>query len=441
MDKIRTRIAPSPTGILHVGTARTALINYLFAKKHGGDFIVRSEDTDKERSTKEFEENILEGLNNLGLVHDELYRQSEDVQFHIDAIEKLIAGDKAYVSEEESKNEEGKMVEVVRLRNPGKEITFNDVIRGDVTFDTTELGDFVIARSKTDPLYHLAVVVDDARMKITHVIRGEDHISNTPRQILIQEALGYERPIYAHLPLILGPDKAKLSKRHGATSVEEYLAMGYTKEAFINYLALLGWHPKDEQEIFTLNELIKEFELERVQKGGAIFSLEKLDWINKEHLQNLDDKTYLNSLDITELEKLPQFSQNRLEKMLPIIRERLHKFSEFTAEEFSYFFETPEYEKENLLFKGKGKLEDTKKHLEYVKNTFTEAQNEAWSDPEILKESIWDYASEVGRGDVLWPLRYALSGRDKSADPFSLLSILGKEESFARIENALEKIG
>lgn len=440
MNNIRTRIAPSPTGVLHVGTTRTALFNYLFAKKHGGDFIVRVEDTDKERSTKEFETNILEGLQNLGLTYDELYRQSEDVEHHIEAIQKLIASGNAYISEEESKKEEGKMTTVVRLKNPGKEITFHDLIRGDVTFDTSDLGDFVIARSETDPLYHLAVVVDDHRMNISHVIRGEDHISNTPRQILIQEALGYERPIYAHLPLILGPDKSKLSKRHGATSVDAYLSMGYTKEGFINYLALLGWHPEGDQEIFTLEELVQEFELERAQKGGAIFSAEKLDWVNKEHLQKLSDEEYLERLDLKEVTTLPQYSAEKMQKVLPLVRERLHKFSEFNTDETAFFFDTPTYEKENLLFKGKGDLQETKKHLEYVKNTLGELKNEAWSDSEQLKASIWEYASEVGRGDVLWPLRYCLSGLDKSPDPFTILPILGKEESLRRIDTAIENI-
>lgn len=438
--KIRTRIAPSPTGVLHVGTARTALFNYLFAKQNDGEFIIRIEDTDKERSTKEFEENILNGLAWLGLTHDELHYQSKDVDYHKTAIETLLQTDKAYKSEEESIKEPGKTVTVIRLRNPGKTITFTDLVRGEVTFDTAELGDFVIARSIDDPLYHLAVVVDDHRMDITHVIRGEDHISNTPRQILIQEALHYERPIYAHLPLILGEDRSKLSKRHGATAVDSYKEQGYLKDAFCNYLALLGWHPEGEQEIFTLDELIKNFDLTRVQKGGAIFSLEKLDWINKQHMANLSDEEYMEYLQTEEFESLPQYSEERLIKMLPIIRERLHKFNEFTSEEFAYFFTTPTYEIDQLLFKGKGDLTNTKKHLEYAKNTLSELQNEVWSDSEALKASLWDYASEMGRGDVLWPLRFALSGKEKSPDPFTLLSILGKEESFTRINAALEKI-
>ena len=440
MNNIRTRIAPSPTGVLHMGTARTALVNYLFAKKMGGEFLIRIEDTDKERSTKEFETNILDGLDWLGLQHDALSRQSETLIHHTDAIAKLIESGAAYESEEDSKREEGKKVTVVRLKNPGKKITFNDLIRGDVTFDTTDLGDFVIARSVTDPLYHLAVVVDDERSKITHVIRGEDHISNTPRQILIQEAFGYERPLYAHLPLILGEDKSKLSKRHGATSVDDYKEMGYTKDAFLNYLALLGWHPTDEQEIFTLVELVKEFDIARVQKGGAIFSIEKLDWINKHHIEKLSDEAYFVGLDLSEIINLPQYSDERMSMVLPLVRERLHKFGDFEHEEIAFFFDTPTYKTENLLFKGKGDIADTKKHLEHVRKTLSELENDAWSDTEVLKASIWDYASEVGRGDVLWPLRYCLSGRDKSPDPFTILPILGKEESLKRIDTALEDI-
>lgn len=438
MAKIRTRIAPSPTGVLHVGTARTALFNYLFAKKNGGEFIIRVEDTDKERSTKEYEENILEGLAWLNLTHDELHHQSEDVERHKEAIQTLINAGAAYVSEEEAKNNPGEKVEVVRLKNPNKDITFTDLIRGDVTFNTEELGDFVIARRIDDPLYHLAVVVDDHRMEISHVIRGEDHISNTPRQILIQEALGYERPVYAHLPLILGEDRSKLSKRHGATAVDAYKEQGYLPEAFLNYMALLGWHPEGDQEIFSLEELINAFELERVQKGGAVFSEEKLDWVNKEHLGKLDDATYAGHLNLEDIKNLPQYSDERFQKVLPLIRERLHKFSDFDSQEFAFFFEAPTYEKENLLFKGKGELEDTKKHLEHVQKTLSELKNDAWNDPEAIKASIWDYASEVGRGDVLWPLRYCLSGADKSPDPFTLLSILGSEESISRIEKAIE---
>lgn len=435
--KIHTRIAPSPTGVLHVGTARTALINYLYAKQQGGTFTIRSEDTDKARSTKAFEDNIIEGLKWLNIHHDTFVRQSEEVEHHTAALQKLIDDDKAYVSKEEAKNEPGKQVDVVRLRNPGATITFTDLIRGDVTFDTTELGDFVIARAIDDPLYHLAVVVDDHRGGITHVIRGEDHISNTPRQILIQEALGYERPTYAHLPLILGEDRSKLSKRHGAVSVDAYKQQGYLPEAFTNYLALLGWHPEGEEEIFTMEELANLFELERVQKGGAIFSLEKLNWINKHHLQRLSEGAFLAHIE-TFLPEALIAHKDRLERLLPDLRERVEVPETLQEEDFSYITEKPEYSKESLKFKGRGEYEDIQTHLSKVQELLENVSD--WNSPEAVKEALWDYASEVGRGDVLWPLRMALSGKDRSPDPFTLATVFGKEETQKRITFALEKL-
>lgn len=281
-QKIITRFPPSPTGPLHIGNVRTALFNYIFAKKNGGDFIVRIEDTDKARSKKEYEDEMLESLRWLGLKWDgELLHQSERTKIYKKYLQKLIDENKAYVSTET----EGENREVVRFRNPNKSVKFDDLVRGTVEFDTTELKDFVIAKSVDEPLYHLAVVIDDFESGVTHVIRGEDHISNTPRQILIQEAIGAPRPLYAHLPLILAQDRSKLSKRkHGeSVSLDYYRNKGYSPEAIINYLALLGWNPGTEQEIFTLRELINVFDLERVHKGGAIFDEKKLAWVNRKH--------------------------------------------------------------------------------------------------------------------------------------------------------------
>ena len=275
LGKVAVRMAPSPTGNFHVGGARTALFNFLFARKNNGEFILRIEDTDKERSKKEFEDDIFESLEWLGLKYDEFYRQSERGEIYRNYVEKMLNNDSVYEAEDK----------VIRFRNPNKKIKFNDLVRGEIEFDTTELKDFVIAKSVDEPLYHLAVVIDDFESGVTHVIRGEDHISNTPRQILIQEAIGATRPLYAHLPLILAQDRSKLSKRkHGeSVSLDYYRNKGYSPEAIINYLALLGWNPGTEQEIFTLEELINVFDLERVHKGGAIFDEKKLAWVNRKH--------------------------------------------------------------------------------------------------------------------------------------------------------------
>ena len=245
---------------------------------------MRMDDTDKERSTKEFEQNIVLGLAWLGLNHDELYRQSERGELYKKYLKQMLDDGHAYVSQEEVK-EEGQRSEVIRLKNPSKRITFTDLVRGEVSFDTTELGDMVIAKSLEEPLYHLASVVDDFEMGITHIIRGEDGISNTPRQILLQEAIGAPRPIYAHLSLILASDRSKLSKRkHGEMVwIDTYKDKGYSAEAIINYLALLGWNPGTDQEIFTLEELIKVFNIAKVHKGGAIFDEKKLAWVNRKH--------------------------------------------------------------------------------------------------------------------------------------------------------------
>ncbi|MDP2598415.1 MAG: glutamate--tRNA ligase family protein, partial [Candidatus Liptonbacteria bacterium] len=274
------RFAPSPTGKFHVGGIRSALYNYLYARKHGGKYILRCEDTDPVRSKKEFEEYFLEVFSWLGLAHDEYFRQSERTDIYKRYLEKLIDEGKAYVSQEIPK-EEGQRTEVVRFKNPNTKITFHDEVLGDITFDTTELGDFVIARDMESPLYHFSVVVDDFEMGVTHIIRGQEHVSNTPRQILIQEAIGAPRPVYAHGSIILNEERAKLSKRDPTVRPTlEYRDEGYLPEALLNFMALLGWNPGTEQEIFTLKELVQAFSFERMQKQGAIFKADKLEWIN-----------------------------------------------------------------------------------------------------------------------------------------------------------------
>ncbi len=457
-EQVVVRFAPSPTGVLHVGSARTALFNYLFARKNSGKMILRIEDTDKDRSKPEYEKDIKTGLSWLGIDFDEEYRQSDRGEVYKKYIEKMINDGTAFEAEE-NKDGTGK---IIRFKNPNTKITFEDKIRGEVTFDTTELGDFVIAKDLNSPLYHLGVVVDDHEMGVTHVIRGEDGISNTPRQILIQDAIGAIRPSYAHIPLILASDKSKLSKRHGAVSVLDFRNKGYLPEALVNFLALIGWNPGDEREIFSMEELIKEFTLEKIQKGGAVFNTEKLDWFNKEYIRNFESQKVKKSIDEWMPEKIKQlegYNNEMLIKITPIILERINKWSDIgvMAEEgeYDYYFEQPQYlvdelfpnnfsrpnyDKEDKLFWTQEKRKEIiKKHIQKVVEIMQNISQEDFT-AEKIKEAICDYATEEGRGNVLWPMRYALSGRDKSPDPFLLAELLGKDESIKRIAFAIKKL-
>lgn len=443
-----TRFAPSPTGMFHVGGIRSALYNYLFARKHNGIYILRCEDTDKKRSKKEYEEYFLEVFRWLGLEHDEYYRQSERTTIYRAYLERLIAEGKAYVSKEKPEKE-GDREEVVRFKNPGIDVTFDDVVLGTITFNTHELGDFVIARDLDEPIYHFTVVVDDHEMGVTHVIRGQEHVSNTARQILIQEAIGASRPIYAHASIILNEERAKLSKRDPTVRPAlEYRDEGYLPEAILNFMALLGWNPGTEQEIFTKEELIHAFTLERMQKPGAVFNPEKLEWINKEHMKRLSDNERFERLSAALPEfirKLPGYSEETLRAAVPVLLERITRFGEIRelAEhgEIAYLFEDPNISSpESLIWKNlQGRpdaTELTRTHLRHV-TKLLEQYSAGWT-AENIREAIWPYADKHGRGDVLWPIRYALSGRDRSPDPFQLLAILGKDTSLRRLERAYE---
>lgn len=442
-----TRIPPSPTGKLHIGTVRTALFNYLFAKHAGGKMVFRSEDTDKERSKPEFEQEITTGLASLGLHwdNDPIVRQSKRAAIYRTHLEQCIESGHAYISEEPGKADPTTTVNVIRLKNPNKDITFVDLIRGPITFNTTELGDVVIARSIDDALYHFAVVVDDALMGVTHVIRGEDHISNTPRQILIQEALGFTRPAYAHLPLILAPDKSKMSKRHGAVSIAAYQEEGFLDAAIINYMALLGWNPGTDEELFTLVELIERFTLDHVGKSGAVFNRDKFLWYNRQYLEKLSDSEFLEYLApaITKrLTDLPQYDSNRLAAILRTIRERIMVRSEFAssveAGEYDFAFVPPQFEVSLLLPKNVENLTEILPHLQKM---LLLLETTDFSSPEVVKAAVWPYAEEAGKGNVLWPLRTALSGKAQSPDPFTIAYTIGKEETLSRLRIACGKIG
>lgn len=440
-QNVITRFAPSPTGNLHSGSYRTAIFSYLFAKKHGGEFVLRIEDTDKERSKKEYEDNILESLSWLGIVHDRFYRQSEHVVRHKAVLEQLVKDGHAYISKEEAKDGSGVIKEIVRFKNPNTRISFHDLIKGEVAMDTTDLGDFVIAKNINEPLFHLAVVVDDFDEGITHVIRGEDHVSNTPRQILIQKAIGAPTPIYAHLPLVLGADKQKLSKRKGALAMTEYRDLGYLPEALLNMVSMVGWNPGTEQELFSKEALVEAFDLSKVQKSPAVFGEEKLNWFNREYIKALSGEAFWKYAEPW----LPEGLDTAiLKKIEPIIRDRIEKFSDikalFEAGEFSYFFESPRVDQAILVWKTLREdlegLQKTKGFLQEVFMLLESLSEDRWNAVSI-KEHVWPLTQRIGTGEVLWPMRVSLSGKEKSPDPFELASILGKAETLKRLKEVI----
>ncbi|OJI08843.1 MAG: hypothetical protein COV08_02980 [Candidatus Vogelbacteria bacterium CG10_big_fil_rev_8_21_14_0_10_49_38] len=436
-NNIITRIAPSPTGLFHLGTARTALFNYLFAKQHQGKFIFRLDDTDRERSRPEYVDDIAEAMSWLGLTADETYRQSEHQALYRAKLEELLAQDKIYWSQEEIK-EAGDRTTVLRFRNPNRLISFRDLVRGDIEFATADLGDFVVAKDLDTPLYHFASVADDLQSEITHVIRGEDHISNTPRQILLIEALGGERPLYAHLPIIMAPDKSKLSKRkHGElAAISAYRRQGYLPEAVINFIALLGWSPQSGQtedrneEVLTLPDLLAKFDLTKVGKSGASLHLDKLNWLNRVYLKRLpaqELKRQVLSFLPAEFTKEVWYDEAMLVKILPLILDRLDRLDQVTAlaqaGELTYFFRRPEPTAVQL--KTPASLAATAELIAAIpEEDFTH---------ETVRAAVWPRAEAVGKGQVLWPLRVALTGLDKSPDPFTVAAVLGKTETLARL--------
>ncbi len=430
-----TRIAPSPTGYLHFGLARTALYSYLYARQNGGTYVLRIEDTDAARNKPEYEADIHEQLSWLGLAPDIRYRQSDHLARHTECLTRLIADGHAYVSEEASKDDPEKTASVVRFRNPGITIAFADLIRGEIAFDTTELGNFVIARSVDDPLYHLAVVVDDHDEGVTHVIRGEDHISNTPRHILLQRALGFQTPHYAHIPLILMPDKSKMSKRKHESAVRHFRERGILPEALINYLALLGWNPGGERELYSLEELVPLFSIGKVHKSGAVFDEEKLLWFNHQYLRRLPDEEFLRRL-FTHLPDTVAIDP----RLAPFLKERartLHEASEMLLSGEFDFFGPVSCDAALLLHNKTLDATVTKAHLGMLKSLLSGmAPNQ--TDPERVKACIMPYADKEGRGAVLWPLRVALSGKERSLDPFTLISLVGTEEAIKRLDTARE---
>jgi glutamyl-tRNA synthetase len=487
---VRVRIAPSPTGPVHIGTARTALFNYLFAKKNNGKFILRIEDTDIQRSEQKWTDEIIEQLKWLGIQWNEgpdisgefePYKQSQRLDIYEKYLKKLLEKDKAYYcfcteEELESKRQEqmsrglapkydgkcahlsAEVVEknltegkssVIRFRIENKKIKFNDLIRGDVEFDAGLLGDVVIAKNLNTPLYHFAVVVDDFLMQISHVIRGEEHLSNTPRQILLQEALGFYQPEYAHLPLMLNTDRSKLSKRQGDVALADYHNQGYLPEALINFMVLLGWNPGTEKEVFTLAQLVKEFSIEKVQKAGAIFNIQRLDFLNGLYIRekSIEKLTELCAPYLKEagLLVLGQISQNKLQEIVEVSKTRMKKLSDIVVLSDLFFQNKLIYDKELLRWQKMGESE-IKNSLLFSEKVLSDIKK--W-DLEILEKELLSAAEkfnlekgypEKNRGYLLWPLRAALSGKQSSPNPFEIADILGKEKALKRIQEAIKML-
>lgn len=463
---VKVRIAPSPTGPMHIGTARTALFNWLFAKENSGQFFLRIEDTDLERSKKEYEENILKSLEWLSLDFvGEPIRQSERGEIYQKYIKDLLNSGKAfycYHTKEELEKEKQQQTErkeaprhlcghksearnsksgnkngIIRFNNPRGKIKFNDLIRGEIEFDAELIGDFSIAKEEETALYNFAAAIDDCEMEITHVIRGEDHISNTPKQLLILKALGLREPQYAHLPLILGPDRSKLSKRHEATSLFEYKEMGYLPDAMFNFLAFLGWNSGDDREILSRGEIVDKFLLEDVQKSGAVFNIEKLNWLNGEYIRRMPPN------ELTRLCEpfLPKRSGVDLKKIVALEQSRMKRLSEIGEMAEFFFQDKLEYDSELLKWKDMtdGEAKEILGKLEKVLDEIPENDYVKERLEKILMPKAEEWGSidgKIDRGRTLWPLRVALSGRKASPGPFEIMEILGKQKSLARIRGA-----
>jgi glutamyl-tRNA synthetase len=457
---IITRFAPSPTGALHIGGVRTALFNYIYAKQNNGKFLVRIEDTDQVRSKTEFEENIITGLHDMGLKPDaDPVRQSERKHLYLDAAHRIIESGQGYYCNcsterlDELRNAQMKAGKkpmydgkcrdkgleksentVLRLKTPNDgEVRFNDLVRGEVVFNNSELDDLILLRSNGTPTYHLCVVVDDADQGVTTVIRGEDHLSNTPRQIHIQQALKLPALEYAHLPLVLGENKKRLSKRDSVTSLDEYISKGYLQTSMINMLGRLGWS-KGDKEIFYIDDLLKDFRIQEVQKAGAVFDLKKLDWINTNHLANLSLEDFIIQLN-PYLDQLGIKISNRqnAESIIENLRTTASTLSEIAIDLIPYFDDIKKYDQKSV----EKFIAGSKNILEYVLRQLEPLDQ--WTE-QALDEVLAKCQKELDlkTPQLNQPIRVALVGSTKSPSLGLTLSLIGKELSLERIKKALE---
>ena len=487
MTNVRVRIAPSPSGNLHIGTARTALFNYLFAKKNNGKFILRIEDTDAERTSQEYIDNIFDSLKALGLNWDEgpdvggdygPYTQSERFDIYPVYAQKLIdagfayecfctpeeleaekelatANKKPYVyskkcehltDEEKAKLRAEGRKPAIRFNiskaqhafHPTSELTFDDMVKGELKVNTDLIGDFVIMKSNGTPTYNFAVVIDDMLMKISHIIRGEDHISNTFKQILIYEALGAEVPKFGHLGMILAPDRSKLSKRHGATAVSEFVENGYLTEALINFVALLGWSPSDGVEIKPVDEIAADFRINEISSSNSIFEYDKLRWMNSHYIKMLPmDELKKRLMPYLKKYDLSQLTDEQFNRMIEITREPLILLSDIT-DAVSYFFgEDVEIEPEVQT-----EVLDTETAQQVLAEFLKQAKD--WNfDEETLHEKLEAFRGEFKEKGIkpkqtMWAIRAAVTGRTKGADMTAILAILGKDKVFKRVSKVIK---
>lgn len=432
MEAVRTRFAPSPTGYLHIGGARTCLFNWLFARAQQGAFILRIEDTDTARSKQEYLDEIFDSLKWLGLTWDEVYYQSKRFALCAALADKLLKEDKAYVAEDGSG--------AVIFKMPRKMVMVNDLIHGPIQFDTTTIKDQVLMKSDGTPTYNFACVVDDTDLRISHVIRGDDHISNTPKQIVLYEALGFSPPQFAHIPMILSAEGGRLSKRTGATAVSEYRAMGFLPEAIINYLSLLGWSSGTDQEIFSKEELINKFSIKQVNDTAAAFDMDKLRWINGSYIRAKDPAALLDMLVPFLKEKGllrgNNFDRNWLRDLVQLFRERINTLAEF-SEQASFFFA----DELSLDDEARAKLFacDCVEGLALLRDRFTALSS---FDHASLEEAFRKTIEELGvKSKVLiHPLRAAVTGKLAGPGIFEVIALLGKEKTRQRLTRAVEMI-
>lgn len=491
-SKVRTRFAPSPTGYVHLGNLRSALYEYLFAKNQGGVFFLRIEDTDQTREVEGAVDNLLKTLKIVGIEPEEglfmtsdgkvaekghfgPYTQSQRLDLYQKYAQKLIDDGHGYycfcsperlanLREEQEKAKKPTRYDglcrnltmdeakariakgekyVIRMKMPeNQEIEFEDMVRGKVKFNTRELDDQVLLKADGFPTYHLAHVVDDHLMETTHVIRGEEWLPSTPKHLVLFKFFDWEPPKYAHLSMILNADKTKLSKRQGDVTVEDYLAKGYLPEALVNYIALLGWNPGTEQEIFSMDELIKKFSLDKVHKAGAVFDVKKLDWMNGEYIKKMDLKKFM-ELAKPYLERnigkdLKNIAERELEKIYKIEKQRIFKLSEIGEGIKFAFVDKLEYDPQMLVWKKSDK-ETAAKNLGLLQTELSSYSESDWM-AEKLEEKIINFvkANNLTNGEVLWPMRVALTGQEKSPTPFEVAEILGKEKTLQRVSEAIE---